>query len=95
MTAGPRHTVVKVCGLTRREDAAHALACGADWLGFVVKGGSPRLITPDAAGEIVASLDKPIAVAVMVAPTPDEALVIASRMHASRIQLHRVDDQAA
>lgn len=91
MTTVPRHTIVKVCGLTRREDAADAQACGADWLGFVVKGGSPRLIAPDVAGEIVASLDNMIAVAVMVAPTPDEALVIASRMRARRIQLHRVD----
>lgn len=91
MTAGPRHTIVKVCGLTRRDDAAHAQVCGADWLGFVVKGGSPRLVPPEVAGEIVASLDKVIAVAVMVAPTPDEALAIASRMGATRIQLHRVD----
>lgn len=89
--AAPRRTVVKVCGLTRAADAAHAQACGADWLGFIVKGGSPRLIPADAAGEIVASLDNAVAVAVMVAPTPEEALSIASRMRASRIQLHRVD----
>jgi len=91
MTAWPRHTIVKVCGLTRREDAAHARDCGVDWLGFVVKGGSPRLLLPDVAGEIVASLDNIIAVAVMVGPTPEEALAIASRMRAKRIQLHRVD----
>ncbi len=84
-------TIVKVCGLTRREDAARAQASGADWLGFIVKGESPRLILPEAAGSIVASLDAAVAVAVMVSPTPAEALAIASRMGAARIQLHRVD----
>lgn len=34
--------LVKVCGLTRLEDARQALACGADLLGFVVHPPSPR-----------------------------------------------------
>ena len=84
-------TIVKVCGLTRAEDAAHALACDADWLGFVVKGpGSPREITPAAAGEIVATLPGVVAVAVLVAPEPAEALAIARTVGATRLQLHRV-----
>lgn len=91
MTASSRRTIVKVCGLTRAQDAAHAMACGADWLGFIVKGESVRGIAPEAAGAIVESLDSVVAVAVMVAPTPNQALEIASRMRASRIQLHRVD----
>lgn len=84
-------TIVKVCGLTRADDAAHALACGADWLGFVLKApGSPRAIAPAAAGEIVASLEGVTAVAVLVAPAPDEALAIARAVGAARVQLHRV-----
>lgn len=91
MNAKPGRTIVKVCGLTQRDDAAHAQRCGADWLGFIVKGESLRSIRPEAAGAIISSLDAALAVAVMVAPTPEEALAIASRMGASRIQLHRVD----
>ncbi len=39
---GADRGLVKVCGLTRLEDARHALACGADLLGFVVHPPSPR-----------------------------------------------------
>jgi phosphoribosylanthranilate isomerase len=85
-----RRTVVKVCGLTRREDASWALACGADWLGFVVHGASPRLIEPERAGAIVDSVGGGLAVAVMVGVTPDQALSLAQRSHAVRVQLHRV-----
>ncbi len=86
-----RRTVVKVCGLTRREDASWALACGADWLGFVVHGESPRRIDADDAGRIVASVGGGLAVAVMVGVTPAQALDLAQRTRASRVQLHRVD----
>lgn len=90
MSPSARRTIVKVCGLTRREDAAFALECGADWLGFIVKASSPRFLDAAAAGEIVASLPGATAVAVMVAPAPDEALALARAAGASRIQLHRV-----
>ncbi len=85
-----RRTVVKVCGLTRREDAAFALACGADWLGFVVHGGSPRRVEPEQAARIIEAVGGGIAVAVMVGVTPEQALDIARRSRAHRIQLHRV-----
>ncbi|MCE9626831.1 MAG: phosphoribosylanthranilate isomerase [Candidatus Eisenbacteria bacterium] len=86
-----RRTIVKVCGLTRREDASWALACGADWLGFVVHGESPRRIEPEDAGRIVASVGGGLAVAVMVGVTPAQALDLATRSHAARVQLHKVD----
>jgi phosphoribosylanthranilate isomerase len=83
--------VVKVCGLTRLEDARAALEAGADWLGFVVMGDSPRRITPEAAAAILGVLPGAVAVAVMVAPTPDQALAIATRIGAARVQIHGVD----
>ena len=87
-------TVVKVCGLTRLEDARHALDVGADWLGFVLWPGSPRRIDPEHAAEIVSALDGGVPVAVMVDPTPDEAMAMATRMGAARVQLHQVDPLA-
>lgn len=95
MSAAPgRRTIVKVCGLTRFEDARVAVEAGADWLGFVLKWEGPRRIAADAAAEIAAGLPRATAVAVMVAPTPDEALALAERAGAHRVQLHRVDPLA-
>ena len=87
-------TVVKVCGLTTREDAAWALACGADWLGFIVHGESPRRIEPEQAARIVDSVGGGVPVAVMAGVTPNEALDLARRAHAHRVQLHDVSSRA-
>lgn len=89
MTA--HHTIVKVCGLTRPADAEIAAHSGADWLGVIVKGESPRLVAPELGAQIATALPSVIVVAVMVSPTPDEAVRLADRAHATRVQLHRVD----
>ena len=44
---------VKICGLTRPEDAEAALDAGADYLGFVFHPPSPRFIEPAKAGELI------------------------------------------
>lgn len=49
-------TRVKMCGITRREDAIAAVAAGADALGFVFYPGSSRYVTPEVAAMIVAGL---------------------------------------
>ena len=85
-----RRTVVKVCGLTHRDDAAWALECGADWLGYIVQGESPRRIEPEAAAAIASAVEGGVTVAVMVDVTPDQALELARRANAVRVQLHRV-----
>lgn len=85
-----RRTIVKVCGLTRREDAAFALAAGADWLGFIVHGGSPRRVEPEQAARIVEAVGGGVPVAVLVGVTPAQALDLARRSRAARLQLHRV-----
>lgn len=84
-------TLVKVCGITRLEDARVALDAGADWIGVILKGDSPRRIEAAQARIISSALDGATVVAVMVAPTPDEALQLAGQCGATRVQLHHVD----
>lgn len=85
------HTIVKICGITRVEDARHAVSAGADWIGFVLQGESPRRISAERARAIVDALGHVVTVGVMVTPTPDEALLLAREAGVGRIQLHGVD----
>ena len=48
--------MVKICGMTRREDAEAAVEAGASALGFVFVARSPRYVTPERAGEIGSGL---------------------------------------
>ena len=87
----PDRTRVKICGITRLEDARFALDAGADWIGFILKGESPRRIDAARAASFAAALDGAPIVAVMVSPTPEEALALARLAGATRVQLHRID----
>jgi phosphoribosylanthranilate isomerase len=89
--AAERRTIVKVCGITRPEDARAAVAAGADWLGFILWDGSPRNVTPERVRAMSEPLESAVAVAVMVSPDPDQALRAAALAGADRVQLHRVD----
>lgn len=47
---------VKICGITTVADGLHAVRCGADALGLVFYGKSPRCVSPEQAREIVSAL---------------------------------------
>jgi len=49
-------TRVKICGLTRSEDARAAVTAGADAIGLVFYPLSPRAVTPQQALEVIARL---------------------------------------
>lgn len=80
---------VKICGITRLEDALAAANAGADALGFNFWPGSKRHIEPRAAAEIIALLPPFVAsVGVFVDPTRDEALRAAEASGVQWLQLH-------
>ena len=80
---------VKICGITRAEDALAALRLGADALGFNFWPGSRRYLAPAAAREIVARLP-PFAttVGVFVNQPEEEIRAIASASGVQVLQLH-------
>ncbi len=56
----PRNRIpkVKICGLTRFEDAAAAVEAGADLLGFVFYEASPRFVEAEQVREIIEALHR-------------------------------------
>jgi phosphoribosylanthranilate isomerase len=80
---------VKICGVTRVEDALLAARLGADAIGFNFWPGSRRFIAPAAARVIVRALPPFVtAVGVFVDPTRDEALRAAEVSGIQVFQLH-------
>jgi len=49
-------TRIKICGLTREEDAIEAARLGADFLGLIFVPSSPRFVEPERAGAIAAAV---------------------------------------
>ena len=80
---------VKICGITRLEDARLAVQHGARALGFIFWPSSPRCVAPDAAARIIAALPPFIVtVGVFVQQPAEEINAIARRCRLDRIQLH-------
>jgi phosphoribosylanthranilate isomerase len=80
-------TRVKVCGITRAEDA-RALDPKVDWLGFNFWPGSKRYIAPEAAAPIIAALKHAVPVGVFVDHSPEEIARIAALTGIRVAQLH-------
>jgi phosphoribosylanthranilate isomerase len=80
---------VKICGITRAEDAHAAVECGANALGFVFWPDSPRAVEIARAREIVASLPASVtAVGVFVNQPAEEVNSIARDVGLGAVQLH-------
>ena len=84
MSERPR---IKICGLTRNEDARLAEGLGADFLGLVLSEGFGRTVPRDLAASVVAGI-RASTVAVLVDEPPATAADLARRIGASVIQLH-------
>ena len=83
------HVKVKVCGITRPEDAALAVDLGASAVGFVFWPRSPRYVAPAAAAAMARALPPDVApVGVFVDPTRDDVDAIAARVGLAGVQLH-------
>src|ERR1700689_1824765 len=80
---------VKICGITRLEDAQAAVNAGANALGFVFWPDSRRFIDPYRARAIVSMLPPFVAaVGVFVNQPADYVSSVASLVRLSAVQLH-------
>lgn len=82
-------TRVKICGITRPEDAAAAAGLGADAIGLVFYAHSPRRVDAARAGEIVAALPPFVhAVALFVDAGAAEVEAVLERVRIDVLQFH-------
>ena len=80
---------IKICGVTRPEDAAHAVACAAEAIGINFFQGSPRFVPLDVAREIVAAVGgRAEVVGVFVNASPETIVALCGRLGIRRVQLH-------
>ncbi len=86
---------VKICGITRVEDAVAADRAGADAIGLVFYPPSSRNISPEVGAEISASLRAfTTSVGLFVNPEPAEVERVLSRVRLDRLQFHGDESEA-
>jgi phosphoribosylanthranilate isomerase len=90
-------TKIKICGLTRVEDALLSAQLGADFLGFIFVPDSPRFIEPEAAAEIIravaASEASPKAVGVFRDASNEYIREVAAVAGLDLVQLHGTETE--
>ena len=80
---------IKICGITRIEDAKKCAELGAELIGLNFYRQSPRYIEPATAGEIVAAMPgSACAVGIFVEPSADKVRKIAAIVGLRCVQLH-------
>lgn len=82
-------TAVKICGVTRIQDALAAARCGAHAIGLVFYAPSPRYVEPEAAAAIVRALPPFVTpVGLFVNADGDEVRSVISRVKVQLLQFH-------
>lgn len=82
-------TRVKICGITRPDDALNAAMLGADAIGLVFFDQSPRAVDVDMAREIIAVLPPFVTVVgLFVDPSPREVAAVLHRVPLDILQFH-------
>lgn len=85
--------MVKICGITNREDALAAAQAGASAIGFNFYRESPRYISPTGAAMIAAKIPAPVLkVGVFVDETPEAIAKIALDAGLDVAQLHGLSE---
>jgi phosphoribosylanthranilate isomerase len=80
---------VKICGLTRADDARLAVALGADAVGVILWDRSPRRVSPDEARAICGILPPFVTrVGVFVDASPAEVRAVVDHVGLDAVQLH-------
>jgi phosphoribosylanthranilate isomerase len=88
-------TAVKICGITRLEDALAAVRAGAHAIGFVFYAPSPRYIAPAAAGAILRVLPPFItSVGLFVDAPADAVRAILAQAPVQLLQFHGAESPA-
>lgn len=89
MSAVQRRTRIKICGLTRPEDAVAAVQAGADAVGLVFYPPSPRAVDIETAASVVAAVPAFVTVtALFVNPTVDEVQKVLDSVRIDLLQFH-------
>lgn len=81
-------TRIKICGVTRSEDAAHAASAGADFIGLNFWPRSKRYLPVDRAREVVAACRPAQIVGVFVDASADEIDAVVTEIAIDIVQLH-------
>lgn len=81
-------TRVKICGITRLEDALIAVHHGVDALGFIFYPKSPRYISPEQAAQIIKELPPLIDRVGVFVDAPLDEMVACAGAGLSYLQLH-------
>jgi phosphoribosylanthranilate isomerase len=88
--------IVKICGITRVEDATIAVSLGATAVGFIFWPGSPRRVAPADAAAIGAALPQEVwKVGVFVDAPPDHIRRVIEEARLTAVQLHGNETPAA